>query len=431
MEGTAAKQHLFPSPSQPPPSYDGKPSNVMSGHRSSGWSKSGKRRPEETDSDIAAAKVGTRINASNMQIFSEAQLHLLKLVAHSITLCAPPPQSLLSYPQQRRPEEMNTNDVGPPTMASNPVPGTGPPSLERRDEREKTRPGRCRAAGRWRWRRPIHYLRRRFPSPIPFWVRFHTTKEDHTEQLPISGSRILGTPYPLILISAEARMAKNGDQGFPSKPAISHPDPRILGHILFVAVQVRPPRTRLLHLLQQHLVSAYNPYHTAATRSNNAGGWGGWAHHHHPTRPRRRGRDEEPTNTAKNLNHCDAVSPSSLPRPPSKSTWRGELRPPRLKEDQSWLEKKKSSKGKTSTRRPKMASWVCSPLSTVEGLNMLHFGWKSLPRLLSRKASLPELLVHSIPNSLLSLFHFAFSFIPSCWISVHKLTDDMSLFLFY
>src|ERR1044072_10003217 len=66
------------------------------------------RRPEETDSDfvfwnlgfahrpritqppkrIAAAKGGSRINASYTRIFSDAQLHILKLVAHSITLCA-------------------------------------------------------------------------------------------------------------------------------------------------------------------------------------------------------------------------------------------------------------------------------------------------------------------------------------------------------
>src|ERR1044072_316881 len=35
-------------------------------------------------------------------------LHILKPVAHSITLCAPPPQSLLSYLQQRRPATYGT-----------------------------------------------------------------------------------------------------------------------------------------------------------------------------------------------------------------------------------------------------------------------------------------------------------------------------------
>ena len=39
---------------------------------------------------------------------------------------------------------------------------------------------------------------------------------------------------------------------------------------------------------------------------------------------------------------------------------------PRLKEDQARLEKKKCSNGKTSIRRPKRASWVCSPLRTVD-----------------------------------------------------------------
>ena len=52
--------------------------------------------------------------------------------------------------------------------------------------------------------------------------------------------------------------------GSPRYDSVIHGEP--LG---FVAVQVRPPRTRLLHLPQQFAVSANNPYHTAATLSTN------------------------------------------------------------------------------------------------------------------------------------------------------------------
>ena len=94
--------------------------------------------------------------------------------------------------------------------------------------------------------------------------------------------------------------------------------------------------------------------------------------------------------------------------------------------------------------RKKTAFWVHLPSPNFHrslkttflapcGILTLCWTFPSLTRSPVRvlKASPPELSVHSILNSLLSLLHFTFSFLLSCWISPHRLTDHKSLFLFY